>query len=157
MKMIEAPHSYGLTERPRIFLAGVIDMGTAREWQQELAEMLESAPGTLLNPRRSDWDSSWKQEMSTPQFRQQVEWELQGQEDADLTIVYFDADSAAPISLLELGLLIGRKAPCIVCRAPGFYRTGNLDIICTRYNVPWVDSLPLLVQKIRRFIQTGAL
>lgn len=58
----------------------------------------------LLNPRRDDWDAGWKQDITDPQFFQQVSWELNGLDRADHIILYFVPGSKAPISLLELGL-----------------------------------------------------
>ena len=104
MEVIKAPHAYTQCPRPWVFLGGVIDMGTARTWQTDIAEALQAERGTLLNPRRDDWDSSWVQAASNPQFREQVEWELLAQEVANWSTIVLDADSKAPISLLELGL-----------------------------------------------------
>lgn len=158
MHMIKAPNDYSLAVRPWIFIAGVIDMGSARNWQMELYDYLHTMPGTILNPRRDDWDSSWRQEKDNPQFRRQVEWELQGQEDADIISIFFDSDSAAPISLLEMGLAIGTQAnlinapEVIVCCASGFYRKGNVDITCERYDIKQVDSLPSLALELKQII-----
>lgn len=44
------------------------------------------------------------QEASNPQFRQQVEWELNALSVADLIVFYFDPATRSPITLLELGL-----------------------------------------------------
>ena len=91
----------------KIFLAGSIDMGNAIEWQKRIEEELSlsssSSSLTLLNPRREDWDSSWKQEIGYPPFKEQVIWELSHLEKADLILLYFDPSGPAPISLLELG------------------------------------------------------
>ena len=66
----------------KIFLAGSIEMGNAEDWQSEVTNYLKLYEESLLqeltifNPRRIDWDSSWAQEISNPQFYQQVNWEL---------------------------------------------------------------------------------
>lgn len=62
----------------RVFLAGTIDMGNSEDWQRELTDFLLSINPelTIYNPRRDDWDSSWKQEIQNAQFNHQVTWEL---------------------------------------------------------------------------------
>ena len=43
----------------------------------------------FLNPRRDKWDSSWEQSITNPEFKLQVDWELDGLEMADLIIIFF--------------------------------------------------------------------
>ena len=121
----------------RLFLAGSIEMGAAENWQDRVAKFLEKTDWILLNPRRDDWDSSWVQSKDNPQFREQVEWELQGLEMADKVLVYFDPNTKSPITLLELGFLVGYHDPekIIVVCPEGFYRKGNVDIFCERHDV----------------------
>jgi len=99
---IKAPNDYENTLRPHVFLAGSIEMGKAENWQKRVAEALTDA--TVLNPRRDDWDSSWKQSIKNQKFRKQVEWELGAQQDADLILMHFEPGTQSPITLLELGL-----------------------------------------------------
>ena len=89
---------------PTVFLAGSIDMGAATDWQTELAAVLAARDVTILNPRRQDWDSTWRQSIDEPKFREQVEWELDGLDRADVVAMWFAPESKAPITLLELGL-----------------------------------------------------
>lgn len=137
---IKAPNSYKNQPRPWIFLAGSIEMGTAIDWQRVVADSLPNM--TVLNPKRDDWDSSWVQSKDNIQFREQVEWELQAQEDADIVLFYFDPTTKSPITLLELGLF-HHKA--FVCCPQGFWRKGNVDIVCQRYGVPQVDTISQLI------------
>src|SRR5580658_10474927 len=88
-----------------VFLAGSIEMGAAPAWQGAFARAFADRDDlTLLNPRRDDWDSSWRQRLDDTRFRGQVEWELEGQERADVITMYFAPETRAPITLLELGL-----------------------------------------------------
>jgi len=140
--------------RPWIFLAGSIDDGRAEPWQAAVVSALADLPGTLLNPRRDDWDSSWRQSMEDPRFREQVEWELDGQERADVIAFYFAPGSKAPISLLELGLFApaggeGRGGEPVVCCPEGYWRRGNVEVVCARYGVELLASLDAWVQRIR--------
>ena len=143
MKEIKAPNKFD-TEDRLIFLAGSIEMGTAEKWQDKIASALKKYDITLLNPRRDDWDSSWKQDISNNKFREQVEWELKAQEQSDLILMYFDPNTKSPITLLELGLF--SEQPLIVCCPEGFWRKGNVDIVCKRYDIKTVKNLDELIK-----------
>ena len=127
-----------------IFLAGTIDMGYSRNWQQEVIAYLSkqaiNRKLTIFNPRRKDWDNSWVQDIDNPDFNQQVNWELDALETADLIILYLEKDSKSPISLLELGLFADTKK-VVVCCEKGFWRKGNVDIVCQRKGIVVVDTL----------------
>ena len=126
-----------------VFLAGSIEMGAAGPWQADLEVALAAAPVTLWNPRRDAWDSSWRQSIDEPLFREQVEWELEAQERADLIAMYFAPGTRSPISLLELGLF-ARSGKLLVCCPEGFWRQGNVQVVCRRYGVREVPSLAAL-------------
>lgn len=117
-----------------VFLAGSIDMGEAEDWQTEISKALKDTLCVVMNPRRDDWDSSWKQEITNDKFREQVEWELEGMEKSTLIAMCLTKDSKAPISLLELGLHAS-EGKMIVCCPKGFWRKGNVDIVCKKYGV----------------------
>lgn len=154
MKQILAPNDFKGKVRPWLFLAGSIDMGTAEHWQERVVRLLHGSTGTILNPRRDDWDNTWVQSIHNRQFRQQVEWELEAQESADRIALYISSESSAPITLLELGLF-AHKAPNItVCCPDGFFRKGNVDIVCKRYKVPQVDTLEELVEAVSGPVRT---
>jgi len=133
---------------PSVFLAGSIEQGQASNWQLQLINYLSKSIDTIniFNPRRKDWDSTWVQSIDNQQFREQVEWELDGMDLADVICLYFDPATSAPISLLELGLHAGHKL--IVCCPKGYWRKGNVDIVCARYNVPTVDTLLELAEAV---------
>jgi len=138
MKVIKPPHS--ITTRtlghPTIFLAGSIEMGKAEDWQTEIETLFKNhLQVTLFNPRREEWDASWTQDIENPQFYQQVNWELNALEKSDLIFMYFAPETKSPISLLELGLF-AHTGKMIVCCPEGFWRKGNVDIVCDRYNIP---------------------
>lgn len=122
-----------------IFLAGSIEMGTAIDWQQKVADYFKHSAVcdrvVLFNPRRDNWDSSWEQSIENPQFYQQVNWELNALEKCDLIFMYFAPNTKSPISLLELGKFADSHK-LIVCCPEGFWRKGNVDIVCDRYGIP---------------------
>lgn len=141
MKQIKAP-SFVNTQLATVFLAGSIEMGAAENWQERAARLLEGTSWTLLNPRRDDWDNSWKQDIGDEKFNEQVSWELQGLEECEWAIVYFDPNTKAPITLLELGLLSQLKPEHTIVICPeGFYRKGNVDIVVERFGMRHADTL----------------
>lgn len=136
------PQNLALRDKTKqyVFLAGSIEMGKAIDWQTDMAQFFLERDYGSFNPRRKDWDSSWKQEFENPQFYQQVNWELDGLERANIVLLYLVPETMSPISLLELGLHIGHKDLYVVC-PNGFWRKGNVDIVCNRYNIPLFESL----------------
>ena len=132
--------------KPSIFLAGSIEMGNAENWQEELTKYFEK-DFNIFNPRRDDWDSSWIQSIDNPQFYEQVNWELNGLDKSDLIIMYFDPNTKSPISLLELGLYATSKKLHVIC-PEGFWRKGNVDIICKKYNIPLYETINEFINKI---------
>lgn len=132
--------------RKYIFLAGAIDMGSAVNWQADAEAELDTPDTVVLNPRRPDWDASWVQEASNPQFRKQVEWELLALRLADVALFVFLKDSKAPITFLELGLF---NVKAVVVVEPGFYRKGNLDIVCEHFALPEFETLTEGIEHVR--------
>lgn len=133
--------------QPSVFLAGSIEMGRATQWQQAVEDALCDHPVTVLNPRRDDWDATWEQSIAHPQFVAQVSWELDAQERAGLIAMYFAPDTYAPITLLELGLFAA-SGKLLVCCPAGYWRKGNVDIVCTRYAIRQVPTLAALCDAI---------
>jgi hypothetical protein len=119
-----------------VFLAGSIEMGAAEDWQTRVGKAREDKGYIIFNPRRDDWDSSWKQEIEDGQFYNQVSWELNALDIAEEIRMYFDPATKSPISLLELGLYASSKKIIVGC-PDGFYRKGNVQIVCQRYNIPF--------------------
>ena len=137
----EIPDIY--KDKPRIFLAGSIEMGVADGWQESAAATLASIADdqfVLLNPRRDDWGSAWQPVREDPHFRQQVRWELSSLDQADWILMYFDPATKSPISLLELGLHANSGKLVVVC-PDGFWRKGNVDIVCELYPIVQCNTL----------------
>ncbi len=139
-----------LPEHP-IFLGGSIEMGTVEDWQEAISHTLENILNPkkfcILNPRRKDWDSSWEQSRDHPGFRGQVEWELEGLEKSQTIIMYLHPETKAPISLLELGLYASSGKLLVVC-PQGFWRKGNVDIVCERYGIQQFETLDAAAEYI---------
>lgn len=132
-----------------VFLAGSIDMGHAEDWQATVTRALSDREVVILNPRRDEWDASWEQDIGFAPFRDQVEWELEALERATVIAMYFAPASKAPVTLLELGLFL-RSKRLVVCCPEGYWRRGNVEIVCRRYEVEMVADLPALVREVRR-------
>lgn len=143
-------NSQGL-EKLKIFLAGSIEMGVAEDWQKKLVNQLKDLDIVLMNPRRDDWDSSWIQSIDNPKFYEQVDWELRHIENSDIAVFYFDPATKSPITLMELGYRLGmyhRLSDMIVCCPTGFWRKGNVDIICHRAGIPVFETIDDIITQI---------
>lgn len=132
--------------RPSVFLAGSIEMGKAVDWQNQIQnEAIErNVEVTFYNPRRDEWDESWEQKITNPKFNEQVTWELDHIGLSDLVFMYFAPGTQSPISLLELGIVAGNpntSHKLVVCCPEGFWRKGNVDIVCQRAGIPVYTSL----------------
>jgi hypothetical protein len=125
--------------RVSIFLAGSIEMGAAEDWQTQVQNELADFNVTIFNPRRDEWDSSWEQRETNPQFNHQVNWEMNMLENTSIIFMYFSPETKSPISLLELGL--HAQDNIIVCCPDGFWRKGNVEIVCSRNGIPLFDNL----------------
>lgn len=148
-KEVQAPNSFIMTpEYKTIFLGGSIDMGSAEEWQRRMVNELKDKKYIFLNPRRNDWDVTLKQTLDEPKFVEQVTWELKCLNIADFIVIYFDPKSKAPISLLELGLQ-AKNNNLLVCCPEGFYRKGNVDIVCMVYGIKQVSTLDELINTFK--------
>lgn len=147
MSTVIKPPALISINRFSVFLAGSIEMGQAMDWQKKLEKYLEHLPIIILNPRRGDWDASWEQKKTNPNFKGQVDWELNGLSLAHCIAMYFDPATKAPITLLELGLF-ANTGTVVVCCPEGYWRKGNVDIVCDRYKITQVETLERLADEI---------
>ena len=123
-----------------VFLAGSIEMGKAEDWQTKVQDALKDKPVFVFNPRRDDWDTSWKQSMADENFAGQVQWEHDYLSRADYIFLYFDPETKSPISMMELGLFANHDGMIVVC-PDGFWRKGNVEFICQEYSIPFFNTL----------------
>ncbi|EHK26888.1 uncharacterized protein TRIVIDRAFT_33632 [Trichoderma virens Gv29-8] len=128
-----------VASRPSIFLAGNASPTGEADWRQTLTEALSSLPITIYNPYRNDWDATWREDGSDKRWSEQVGWELEMLDKADLVVVFFHGGSLAPISMLELGMCI-RSRKVIVCAMPDYPKRGNVEAVCRRHEVKFVSS-----------------
>jgi len=149
---IQAPNPVTIDqEYINVFLAGSIEMGKAKEWQKDFIAALSDKPIRFLNPRRDDWDSSWGQTMDDPNFVEQVNWELNSMEMAQIIVMVFDPNTLSPISMLELGLHAKDKKLMVVC-PDGFWKKGNIDVTCEFYEINNFDTMEELIEFMRKHL-----
>jgi hypothetical protein len=109
-----------------VFLAGSIEQDKAEPWQDFIIQKLGNKNITIFNPRRKEWDNTWKEDITNPIFYEQVNWELEALEKAALIAMYFDPKTKSPVSLLELGLF-AKSGKLVVCCPTGYWKKGNVD------------------------------
>lgn len=133
-----------------VFLAGSIDNGLAENWQEiATTYFLESdVVSQLYNPRREVWDFDDQQELNN-----QINWELSSMLSADIVLVNFTETSKAPITLLELGLLLGLNRNIIVVCPEKFYRNNNVEVTCKKFSIPVYTRLDEGLAEVVRFIK----
>lgn len=141
-----------------IFLAGSIEMDKARRWQDELVKELgtlddQFADGlVIMNPRRDHWDANLRQSIHEPAFKEQVDWELDALDWASLTAMWFEPGTQSPITLLELGLTAAAHCEdfqLVVGCPDGFWRKGNVEVVCDRYEIQLEHSWDAFAEAIK--------
>lgn len=156
MRQIKPPELVDLTKEVSLFLAGSIEMGIAKDWQKYIADQMTQWNIVIFNPRRDNWDSSWEQKITNHQFYEQVNWELDHLERATFNAFYFDPDTKSPITLMELGISATTKPDkTIVCCPEGFWRKGNVDMVCQRFGVKQVNDLDQLISMLKSSMFTA--
>ena len=159
MTIIKPPHPIISRDHTKIniFLAGSIEMGVAEDWQTRITQYIELGgyDVNIFNPRRPEWDTSWEQSIENPQFYQQVNWELNALEKSDIIFMYFAPDTKSPISLLELGKFAD-SGKMIVCCPKGFWRKGNVDVVCSRMGIPLFTDMKSAIGALKTKINQYA-
>lgn len=125
-----------------IFLAGTTTRTNSPEsWRERLKAQLADLPLTIYDPHCSAWGKDWN-DPAIPDYRKQVDWELDKQDEADLVVVYFEPHptTPSPISLLELGLC-AKENKAVVCTPKGYMCRGNVMIVCERLNIKMVEDI----------------
>lgn len=146
---------YKTTSEPSVFLAGSIEMGGAAPWHEAVAAQLNGYASMIYNPRRDDWDSTWVQSIEEENFNVQVNWELDMIGVADAIFFYFEPGTKSPITLLELGIVAATKPQNTVVVCPeGFWRKGNVDIVCERVEIPVRTDIESGIQRFQHLLET---
>ena len=128
-----------------IFLAGGIT--NCWNWQNEAKiKLMESKVfDFVINPRREHFDISDKTQLPI-----QIEWEYNHLKVSSIVMFWFTADTLQPITLFELGKLIGANKQIYVGCDPKYAR--RLDVITqlglSRPDIKVWDSLDAMLDFI---------
>lgn len=147
-QVIFAPSQEPPRGTPSVFFAGTTSKVDSTDWRETLASLLSKTPITIYNPYRADWDSTWREDVNFAPFREQVEWELEKIESADIVVICFQPQTQAPISLLEFGLCARTPGKAIVFCPEGYEKRGNVQIVCQKFSVEMVGSIEELKDAI---------
>lgn len=79
---------------------------------------------------------------------------MEKRERADIVLFYFDPGSAAPISLLELGLCMREPGKVVVVCPRGYWKRGNVVVVCERFGVPVVEGLEEGARVVGEMVET---
>lgn len=165
-QIVQAPAPDPASVHPRtVFLAGTTTAAQdgSGDWRDVLCHKLSNHPITFYNPLRSNWDSTWRNDVNCAPFREQTQWELDRQTRAGLVVVYLGPHTDAPVSLLELGLAAGlaagpsgptpskatdeggdnqikQKKQVLVCAHEGYKKRGNVQLLCQKFGIEMVDT-----------------
>lgn len=151
---VKAPDPYQHHQGPRVFLGGSIEMDTAEPWQSHLVEAVSEYDVVLLNPRRDNWLTHIEQRARDPEFSKQVNWELDALACSDAIVFYFDPATKSPITLMELGLFAKSfQKTVLVCCPDGFWRKGNVEIVCQRYHLSLYNTFAELVSALKNTLE----
>lgn len=152
----------------KIFLAGTIDNGECEDWQYDLycklfmrIEPIVISTGevycnrkeydiNLYSPRRNNWNP----ESTIEDIENQIKWEQDKLDKADLIVMVLQDNSKSPISLLELGLY-GPSGKLICFCTKNFYRYNNVKLTCEKYNIPLKETTDSyeIVGEIEKILQ----
>ncbi|KAH6618696.1 hypothetical protein C7974DRAFT_35246 [Boeremia exigua] len=146
------PPTRPIITKPSVILYGSIEPNPAADWQTSLAASLSDLPVEILNPRCDAWDSTWIEDISDLRFKEQVEWEMDHAKVADVIAFYFKPGTLTPITLLELGMYAG-TGKAVVCCPDGFYKRGNVQLVCQRYGIELLGSLEELQNSVKARLQ----
>ncbi|WP_025740550.1 nucleoside 2-deoxyribosyltransferase domain-containing protein [Aquimarina pacifica] len=152
MRVITAIDKVEVAGEFSVFLAGSVQSADVTEkWRTRVIKKLSDEKVTLIDPVwvHNGANLDYNDTRDTTKINKQVGWELDALERVDMVIMYLDEASKSPISLLELGLY-AQSGKLVVCCADGFWRKGNVDVVCERYGVAQVADLDELVSVVKK-------
>ena len=68
---------------------------------------------------------------------------------ADIIAVFFAKGTLAAITLMELGLFIQKGKRVVVACEEGFWKRGNVQVVCERFGMDVLGSLEELVEGVK--------
>ena len=122
-----------------VFLAGTIDDGSSKNWQNEVISEINSNISlpylTIYNPRRDNWGENVTEE----EQMKQIDWEQKYLKESDLIIMVLLDNSKSPISLMELGQY-SNSGKLVVCCTEKFYRYHNVKWMCNNRDIILINT-----------------
>ena len=76
-----------------------------------------------------------------------MNWELDAMENADVILLFLEANSKSTVSIMELGLFAD-SGKLMVCCEEGFWRKGNIDIVCKRKGIDQYNTFDELSEAV---------
>jgi hypothetical protein len=138
----------------KLFIAGTIEMGTIRDWQQEIIDFLKMDFAhqhlDVYNPRRPDWNPNWGHKH--PQLVGQIKWERKYLKEAHIITMALFENSKSPISLLELGEY--KDKICFIYCPHEFYRKTNIEIFCSDNNIQVIEDWDIYKIALKRLVDS---
>ena len=128
MKVLVAP-VYDLFQRGEfsLFLGGGIT--DCPDWQAEIIELIQSripekisSRVVLFNPRRADFDVT-----NPNESERQIDWEYSHLVCADVVLFWFPKETLCPITLFELGKMLGSGRRIVVGCHPEYKRKFDVE------------------------------
>lgn len=147
-QIIRAPSEEPVNNIKSLFLAGTTTAVDNVDWRETLSASLSKYRITIFNPNRPDWDNTWREDITFDPYREQVLWELDKQDKADLVVVYFHPATVAPISLLEFGLSARTPGKVIAVAPQGYSKRANVQIVCHKYGIEFLDNIEKLHETV---------
>ena len=74
-------------------------------------------------------------------------------ERADVVAVFFAKGTQAAITLMELGLFIRTGKKVVVACEEGFWKRGNVQVVCERFGVDVLGSLEELIEGVEEVVK----
>lgn len=161
MDIIKPPALFEKTDdKISIFLGGSIEKSEAKDWREKLISYFEDQDYVdrlmILNPRYNSWDKSWDNTPDNKEFQAQVSWELNAQENTNILVYYFCAETVSPITLLEFG--IHHQDDPIVGLEPQYGRYGYMVLTCEHLGIDanknWDSFVSALDMRIHSLLST---
>ena len=145
-----------------VFLAGSIEMGQARDWQNEMigdeAECsLSSLDIAIYSPRRLKF-AKLKGEDGFPEaFKEQLDWEHKHLEGSSIISMFFwggwphekEIKRLAPVTMLELGEFCHSGRIIVGCEQT-YPKRDNVEYVCKKHGITIVDTLEELAVEVRK-------
>lgn len=149
-----------LDNNKTIFLGGTIDNGISANWQSHIVSALSDCDVDIYNPRNKKWDITHNpSDLRNSVLISQIEWELFYLQEVKINLFWFEPNSKSPITLMELGLILGlsraerpNKHIVIYC-PPEFYRFVNVVITAKKIaGITVITDKTKVVDKLKEIL-----